>query len=140
MSGILEVNCLVLGDPEAEIFTVEVVATKNISALKDIIKIKRDDLFQDVVASKITVGTAFKKYAKIEDTTFPITRLEPLLRVNQAFIDLDPTEVHVIIAPPAGKSDSFRFNHEYLLTVLSSLKVVSETRISLSNYAYLLTV
>ena len=61
MSGILEVNCLVLGDPEAEIFTVEVVATKNISALKDIIKTKRDDLFWHVVASKITVGTAFKK-------------------------------------------------------------------------------
>ena len=143
MSGVFEVNCLVLGDPEAEIFTVDIVGTKNISALKDIIKIKRDDLFRDVVASKITVGTAFKKYAEIEGTTFPPTKLMPLLRINEVFINLDPTEVHVIIAPPAGKYNSFRFNHAYLLTVLSSLKLlrlVSKTRISFFNYPYLLTV
>ena len=104
MSGIFEVNCLVLGDPEEEIFTVEVEGTKNISALKAIIKIERDDLFRDVVASKITVSTAFKKYAEIEDTTFSPTKLKnPLLRIYQAFLYLDPMEVHVIIAPPAGK-------------------------------------
>ena len=68
MPGILKVNCLVLGDPEGEIFTIKVAATENISALKDLIKIKRNDLFRDVVAAKITVGTAFKQYTEIKDT------------------------------------------------------------------------
>ena len=31
MPGILKVNCLVLGDPEGEIFTIKVAATENIS-------------------------------------------------------------------------------------------------------------
>ena len=71
MSGILKVNCLVVGDPEGQIFTIKVAATENISALKDLIKIKRDD----VVAAKITI-----------------------------FLNLNPMDVHVIIAPPASKS------------------------------------
>ena len=103
MSGILEVNCLVLGDPEDEIFTIEVAATKNISALKDLIKIKRDDLFRDVGATKITVGTAFKKYEEIKGTV-PLPNLHPLSRISQIFLNLNPMDVHVIIAPPAGKS------------------------------------
>ena len=48
-----------------------------------------------------------------------------------------------IMVKNLGKYNSFRFNHAYLLTVLSSLKLlhlVSETRVSFFNYAYLLTV
>ena len=81
MSGILKVNCLVLGDPEGQIFTIKVAATENISALKDLIKIKRDDLFRDVVAAKITVGTAFKQYAEIGAPT----KLEPTVQDQPNF-------------------------------------------------------
>ena len=127
MPGILRVNCLVLGEPEEQIFTIKVAATENISALKDLIKMKRDDLFRDVVAAKITVATAFKQYSEIKHTV-PLPKLNPLSSISQTFLNLNPIDVHVIIAPPAGKSPSIRKQSGagilFLLCTLANITVV----------------
>ena len=89
-----------LGAPEDEILTVEIPAVKNISALRDIIKEKFWQQFQNTQVSRIRLSTAFRPYNEIKDTKFPSACLNPLVILNHIFHDLNPAEVHVIIAPP----------------------------------------
>ena len=100
------INCLVLGDPEENIFTVKIQAADNISALKDAIKREKFQTFQDIEASRITLNTTFKQYDKIKDLTeLPGPTLKPLSIIGRVFEHLNPEEVHVIIGrpPPAAK-------------------------------------
>ena len=102
----ISINCLVLGDPEEHIFTVEVQAAENISALRDAIKETMCETFQGIDACRITLNTIFKQYDEIKDLTeLPGPTLKPLRFIGEVFAHLNPEEVHVIIArpPPAGK-------------------------------------
>jgi hypothetical protein len=58
MSQILALNCLVLGDSEDNIFTVEIPRAKNVSALKDAIKEKKQIMFQHVDADALRLWKA----------------------------------------------------------------------------------
>jgi hypothetical protein len=49
----LELNCLVLGDDPSHIFTIEIQGTKNISALKEVIKDKKKPVFDHVPADAL---------------------------------------------------------------------------------------
>ena len=97
MSGTLKVNCIIDGDSDEEIFTIQIAATENISALRDEIKIRREDLFRNIVASKITLRPAFTTYEKIKDLKLPLATLKPLFGLSEVFANLDPKEIHVII-------------------------------------------
>ena len=110
MSETCAINCLVLGDSEENIFTVQIQAAKNISALRVEIKLERGGLFKDVDAAEITLNTTFKQYDKIKDLTeLPGPTLKPLSIIGRVFEHLNPEEVHVIIGrpPPAAKWDVF---------------------------------
>ena len=86
MSKTCETNCLVLGDPEEHIFTVEIQARKNISALRREIRIERGDLFENINSTKITLNTAFKQYYEIKDLTeLPRPTLKLLLNIKDSF-------------------------------------------------------
>lgn len=84
---------------------VNIQTGENISSLKDKIKTKREGLFRDVAASKITLCTVFKEFDEIKDlTVLPEPNMKSLLKIEQIFIDLNDYKVHVIIGPPpAGK-------------------------------------
>ena len=97
MSGTLKVNRIVDGDSDEEIFTIQIAAIENISALRDEIKIRCEDLFQNIVASKITLHPAFTTYDKIKDLKLPLATLKPLFGLSEVFANLDPKEIHVII-------------------------------------------
>ena len=97
------INCLILGDPEDNIFTVEVDTGKNISGLRDAIKDNKEVVFRGVEASSITLCTTFKPYDEIKHTELPQPNLKPLQRIHQVFANLNPQDVHVIIKPSAGK-------------------------------------
>ena len=97
MSGTLNVNCIVDGGSDDDIFTIEIAGIKNISVLKDEIKIKCDDLFRNIVASKLILHPAFTTYERIKDLKLPVATLNPLFRLSKVFANLDPKEIHVII-------------------------------------------
>ena len=67
MSGTLAINCLVLGESEEEIFTVEIKTRQNISALNKEIKKVWGVLFREFDASKFTLCTGFKQFDEIKD-------------------------------------------------------------------------
>jgi hypothetical protein len=86
MAEIIEVNCLVLGDTEEEIFTVQIPGTKNVSALRKVIKTERANIFGDVDAVKIALCTAFKPYDDVKDLTeLPEPNLKALSRIDKVF-------------------------------------------------------
>ena len=97
MIGTLKVNCIIDGDSDQEIFTIQIAAIENISALRDEIKIRREDLFRNIVASKITLHPAFTTYEKIKDLKLPLATLKPLFGLSEVFANLNPKEIHVII-------------------------------------------
>jgi hypothetical protein len=49
----LELNCVVLRDDPSHIFTIEIQGTKNISALKEIIRDKKKPVFDHVAADAL---------------------------------------------------------------------------------------
>ena len=97
MSETLNVNCIIDGDSEKGIFIIQIAAIKNISALRDQIKIRREDLFRNIVAVELTLHPAFTTYKKIKDLKLPLTTLNPLFRLSEVFANLNPKEIHVII-------------------------------------------
>ena len=97
MSRTLKVNCIIDGDSDQEIFTIQIAAIENISALRDEIKIRREDLFRNIVAVELTLHPAFTTYEKIKDLKLPLATLNPLFRLSEVFANLNPKEIHVII-------------------------------------------
>jgi hypothetical protein len=54
-SPLLEINCLVHGEPRSRIFPVEIASTKTVGALKDAIKEKKQHTFQHVDADALVL-------------------------------------------------------------------------------------
>jgi len=55
MSRTLELNCLVQGDDLRHIFQIEIASTKAVSALKELIKIKKEHAFKGVDADTLAL-------------------------------------------------------------------------------------
>ena len=53
MSGILELNCWVIGKDVNRVITVEIQGSKNVSALKDAIKDKKRPAFDHALADTL---------------------------------------------------------------------------------------
>jgi hypothetical protein len=51
----LKLNCLVLGDDPSHVFTIEIVDSKNVSALKELIKDKKKPAFDHVPADSLNL-------------------------------------------------------------------------------------
>jgi hypothetical protein len=108
----LELNCLVLGDDPSHIFTIEILGTKNISMLKEVIKDKKKPVFDHVPADALQL---FKDSLPIDSgLDAKLTRFRPedeehhcglssaLERLRDAFGDAADNHLHVIILPPAA--------------------------------------
>jgi len=52
-AAMISINCLVLGDDLSCIFEIQIASTATVSALKDVIKEKRQPAFNTVVASHL---------------------------------------------------------------------------------------
>ena len=97
MSGTLELNCILDGDPLSKVFTIEIAATKNISALRAEIKTCLHEVFRNIDAPNITLHPAFTPYEKIKDLKLPLATLNPMFKLSQVFANPNPLEIHVII-------------------------------------------
>ena len=106
MSSTLALNCLVSGDAPDHIFTIEIGNAKNVSALKDSIKDKKQLTFHDVDAdARVLWKVAFPVDDILEDNlrTFVGDKpLSPVKKLSQVFSDVDEARLHILVARPPG--------------------------------------
>jgi hypothetical protein len=103
----LSINCLLLGSDSSEVFTVEILKTKNVSILKDLIKEKQSHRLSHVDASELTVW----KVSLPADTITPeltvddeaCEKLRSVKKISSIFGDaLVDEHVHILVQAPTG--------------------------------------
>jgi hypothetical protein len=104
----LSINCLLLGSDSSEVFTVEILKTKNVSILKDLIKEKQSHRLSHVDASELTVW----KVSLPADTITPeltvddveaCEKLRSVKKISSIFGDaLGDEHVQILVQAPTG--------------------------------------
>jgi hypothetical protein len=104
----LSINCLLLGSDSSEVFTVEILKTKNVSILKDLIKEKQSHRLSHVDASELTVW----KVSLPADTITPeltvddveaCEKLRSVKKISSIFGDaLVDEHVHILVKASTG--------------------------------------
>lgn len=109
MSLHLALNCVVLGDHSSRVFTIEIEGTKNVSALKELIKEKNKPAFDHVPAHAFEV---YKVSLPVDDgLDTELSRFRPederdhllsnaVKRLKGVFGDPIDEHLHVIVLPP----------------------------------------
>ena len=114
---LLSLNCFIRDDENRnQIFTVEIMKTKNVSILQDLIKEKQSPRLNHVVASELILS---KVSLPVDDDleeslkNAEITPLKPLLPLSQVFSSVKEDRLHIIIQAPNGKliSDFLRVSY-----------------------------
>ncbi len=103
----LSINCFFLGGGSSEPFTVEILETKNVSILKDLIKEKLSHRLNHVDASDLT---AWKVSLPVDTITPELTlddvkcqELHFVTKISSIFSeDLVDEHVHILVQAPAG--------------------------------------
>ncbi|CAB4479245.1 hypothetical protein RhiirA5_318078 [Rhizophagus irregularis] len=105
MSGIIRLSCLVFGDPIENAFTVKVDKDETISELKEIIKTKKQNTFNDVDANELSLWKInasldeLNQFICKNDTDIKTIgeKLFPLNKVGKEFPEPAGERVHVIV-------------------------------------------
>ena len=104
----LSINCLVLGVDSSEVFTVEILKTKNVSILKGLIKKQQSPRLNHLDASELTI---WKVSLPVDTITPELTvddnetcqKLHPVKKISSVFGEaLVDEHVHVLVQAPAG--------------------------------------
>jgi hypothetical protein len=115
MSLTLELNCLVLGDDPSHVFTIEIVDSKNVSALKKAIKDEKKHAFQHVDADTLNIfrvsfpedddlDATLKSFRPEHDPENGVHSLsKSMKRLKGVFGGPIDEHLHVIVLPPAGE-------------------------------------
>ncbi|KIJ12449.1 hypothetical protein PAXINDRAFT_39362, partial [Paxillus involutus ATCC 200175] len=105
-------NCLVLGSGPRNVFSIEIARTKNVSALKELIKSKNPIAFRDVDAANLVLWQA-PESLRCEDNAFKETieglNLQddhslPVRILSRIFSDPDAECLHVIVKAPGKRT------------------------------------
>ena len=106
----LELNCLVFGGERSQIFTVEIANTKNVSALRDAIKEKKQHAFRNVDADDLVLwhhSVAIDDNLATYLAELKLTELNPLYpeeSLSETFPEpLAKGHLHVIIRRRQGE-------------------------------------
>jgi len=100
LNQILSLNCLILGDDPDRIFTVEIAKSKNISILKDLIKIKQAPHLDHIPASHLDLWKVDFSPDNLEtelanfDDSHP--KLSPIKKLSMFEDDVEDDHLHVI--------------------------------------------
>jgi len=140
MSGIIRLSCLVFGDPIENAFTVKVDNDETISELKEIIKIKKQNTFNDIDANELSLWKINASLDKLnqficENDTDVKTigvQLFPLDKVGKEFPEPADKRVHVIVQHNKA-STSIAEKIKELETKLNSMKTSCSNCSSCSN-------
>jgi hypothetical protein len=103
---LLEINCLVLGEPRGHIFPVKIARTESVGALKDAIKEKKQLAFQNVDADtlvlrkvSIPVDESLEEIVRNLDGAEP---LSPVDKLSEVFSNVYETHLHVVVDRTPG--------------------------------------
>jgi hypothetical protein len=118
MSHILELNALVFGDNQSQVFPVKIAATESVGTLKEAIKEKKH-AFEHVDADTLNIfkvsfpedddlDATLKRFRPEHDPEKGVHHLSsPMKRLNGVFGNPIDEHIHVIVqSPPAGKHQS----------------------------------
>ena len=97
---LLSLNCFVLGSDSSEIFTVEILKTKNVSILKKTIKEEQSRRLNHVDASELILSqVCLAMDADLEESfkNVVLTPLKPLLPLSQLFPHCKENWLHIVI-------------------------------------------
>ena len=110
MPRILELNCLVLGEPRSRIFVVEIAGTKSVSALKDAIKEKRKPALDHISADtlimwKVSFPADQEDLEENLGNLADKNSLPSVKRLSSLFSDQPADEyLHIVVQrPPTGE-------------------------------------
>ena len=85
VSNMLHLYCWILGDSTQWIFSIEISDTKNVSALKDVIKEKKRPEFDHLATNSLTLWQVHisVEYVDAEFAAFPTCNAPPLPPTKQ---------------------------------------------------------
>jgi len=104
----LSLNCFVLGGDSSEVFTVEILKTKNVSILKDLIKEKQSPRLNHVVASELILSQVSLPVDTITpeltvDNIETCQKLHSVKKVSSIFGEaLVDEHIHILVQVPTG--------------------------------------
>ena len=145
----LSINCLLLGSDSSEVFEVEILKTKKVSSLKDLIKEKQSPRLNHVVASELTV---WKVSLPVDTITPELTveackKLQSPEKISSIFGDaLVAKHVHILVQAPTGAVHKLfldltwhllwtppfsirKYNRSYQLVLSASTDLLRERRV-----------
>jgi len=115
---LFSLNCFVLGGDSSEVFTVEILKTKNVSILKDLIKEKQSHRLNHVDASELIlnqvslpVDDGLEERLKQVD----LAPLKPLLPLSQVFPHVEENCLHIVVQAPTTSEPISLFLHVALM-------------------------
>jgi hypothetical protein len=111
MSHTLELNCLVQGDGPRNAFSIEIASTKNVSALKQVIRKEKEPAFDHIPANTLVlwrVSIPADSLVKQDPRTLDLIEdqsLSPLEELSEVFsASLPRKHIHIVVrVPPTGE-------------------------------------
>jgi len=105
----LSVNCLIHGDNQEKIFTVEIEKTKNVSILKDLIKEKKAPHLDHVAASDLHLYQVDLRLDELGEDPVHVdhniySKLSPTKKLSSFFVDDEL--LHIIAKAPSTSQQS----------------------------------
>jgi hypothetical protein len=111
---LLEINCLVRGEPRSNIFPVKIAGTESVGALKDAIKEKKQLAFQHVDADTLVLR---KVSLPFDDRLEEIVRnfdggepLSPIDKLSEVFSNVADSHLHIVVGRPCGACNGITFS------------------------------
>jgi hypothetical protein len=103
----LSLNCLIHGEDQEKMFTIEIEETKNVSILKDLIKEKKAFLLNHVDASDLDLWMVDLRLAELAAGPVHVNldafqKLSPPRKKLSSFykLDIDDERLHIIAKAP----------------------------------------
>ena len=115
---LFSLNCFVLGGDSSGVFTVEILKTKNVSILKDLIKEKQSPRLNHVVASELILShVSLPVDDDLEESlkNIDLTPLKPLLPLSQVFPHVEASRLHIVVQAPTTGEPISVFPHVALM-------------------------
>jgi hypothetical protein len=127
---LLEINCLVHGEPRSHIFPVEIASTKTVGALKDAIKEKKQHTFQHVDADALVLWKV--SFPVDESLDGNLTNfldeesLSPVHGLSKVFSDRPKEEyLHIVVKGPSIEAIEPGEANDKLVAMVNSVYHIS---------------
>jgi len=115
---LFSLNCFVLGCDSSEVFTVEILKTKNVSILKRLIKEEQSPRLNHVAASELILSqVSLPVDDDLEESLkrIDLAPLKALLALSQVFPHVEENRLHIVVQAPTTGEPISLFLHVALM-------------------------